>query len=196
MQGNVVDSKGRTSALVGEVMPGAPVPTHTQQLIHEERLKGKSFRAISEKFSITPEEAYRIYNEYVESSQQLNEAEYRMLQLQRLEKMIDAVWGMATSETMASIDHMKVMLDVLKEISKTLGLHKAKTEQTLQVIDQRQVHLVVNYVDMLSDTLKQNVLKTVTAKKAREQIEEKWDEWVAEASERPLEAMKKETIKV
>lgn len=188
MRGNIVDANGVVHG------PDYTAPTNTQKLIVEQRQRGKSFRDIAEMYSITPDQAYRLYTEYVEASHQMNEAEYRMLQLQRLEKLIDALWPIATDTNALSVDHVKVMLDVLKEVTKLLGLHKTKTEQILQVIDQRQITLVTSYVDIVSDTLKQQVLNTVTAKKARAEIEEKWDEWLAEASERPLEAMRSDVI--
>lgn len=171
-----------------------PQPSMTVAMIMDERNRGKNFREIAEKFSITPEEAYRLYTEYIESSHALNEMEYRALQLQRLEKMIDAVWDLAINNN--SLDGIDSLLSILREINKMLGLNKQKAEVAVQVIDARQQTLIINYVDVLAETLLQRVLATVTSAKAKTTIEQNWDDWIAEASARPLEIMSHDTVKV
>lgn len=163
------------------------------KMIVQARERGKSFIQIAEDYEITPEKAYADYMAFMESENEVNEYEYRLLQLRRLERLIDKCYELVE---VGSVDHMKLTLSVIKEISALLGLHKEKAQQIVQVIDQRQVVLVTNYVQAVSDTLKAQVLRTVTAKKAREQLETEWDRWVAEASAEPLKEIEQDKVKV
>lgn len=163
------------------------------KLIIEARERGRSFARIAEDYDLTPERAYSDYMHFMESQNEVNEYEYRLLQLRRLERLIDKCWELVEA---GSVDHMKITLSVIKELSALLGLHKDKAQQIVQVIDNRQVHLVTNYVDAVAETLKQQTLKTITAKKAREQVEDQWDKWVAEASAEPLKTIEQDKVKV
>lgn len=169
-------------------------PSALVQMIIDARNRGWSWYRIAEKYDQDPDVVYAEYMKFMESNSTVNEAEYRMLQLNRLEKMLDALWDLGIKQ--GSLDHVKTMLPIIQEISKMLGLHKEKTITEIRVIEQRQVHLVVDYLDAVTDTLRQQIMETVTAKGAREKIDGKWDQWIADASERPLKAIESDSIGV
>lgn len=171
-----------------------PTGTMLEILIAEDRARGLSWHKIGQKHEIDPDEAYRMYVAFRERDNTHNEAEYRMLQLERLEKMIDALWDLAIEQK--SIDHVKALLPILQEISKLLGLNKQKAVTEIRVIEQKQVTLVMAYLDAVTETLQSKVLQTVTAKGARSAIEENWDVWVADAAERPLQQITSAKIEV
>lgn len=165
------------------------------KLIVQARERGKSFAQIAEDYDLTPEKAYADYMRFMEAQNTVNEHEYRLLQLRRLERLIDKCWELVE---VGSVDHMKITLSVIKEISALLGLHKEKAQQIVQVIDQRQVTLVTNYVDAVSETLKAQVLQALppTTKKSRATIEAQWDSWVADASAEPLKTIEQDRVQV
>lgn len=163
------------------------------QMIVDRRKRGLSWARIAEDLDITPEKAYTDYMRFMESQNDVSEAEYRWLQLQRLEHLIDRCWDLVEH---GSLDHIDMVLKIVKEISKLLDLYKDKAQTVVQVIDNRQVHLVTAYVDAVSDTLKQRVLQTVTAKKAREAIESSWDSWLADASAEPLKMIETDKVTI
>lgn len=155
----------------------------------EKRERGWNWDRIAEHFStptrtVDPDTVFREVQDYLQRSKELSELEYRRMQLRRLERLIDALWDLAVEHK--DIEHIETMLKVLKEISKMLDLYKGKTETVINVVDQRQTQLIINYVDAVGDTLRQRVMDTVTAKGARTKIEAEWDEWVADASADPL----------
>ena len=155
----------------------------------EKRERGWNWDKIAEHFStptrtVDPDTVFREVQDYLQRSKELSELEYRRMQLRRLERLIDALWDLAVEHK--DIEHIETMLKVLKEISKMLDLYKGKTETVINVVDQRQTQLIINYVDAVGDTLRQRVMDTVTAKGARTKIEAEWDEWVADASTEPL----------
>lgn len=172
-----------------EIKPSALV-----QMYIDERDRGKTWTQIAEKFDKDPDEVYRAWNEYMSTNRVVNEAEYRMLQLSRLERMIDALWELAIKQN--SLDHIKALLPVLQEISKLLGLHKDKTTVEVRVIEEKQLNLVVAYLDAVTETVKGNVMKTITAKTTRQKIEEQWDKWVANAAESPLKEIESATVEL
>lgn len=156
--------------------------------------RGKSYADIAERYDVDAHEVYKAVQEYYESKDMLNESQYRMLQLERLEKLIDAAYDLGISA--GSLDHIDTMLRVLQEISKLLGLYKQKTVTEINVVDQRQQVLVINYLDAVTETLKIKVLNTITSKKAKDEIVRQWDEWIANAASEPLKAIESETVRV
>lgn len=171
-----------------------PTGSMLEYLISEDRKRGLSWHDIGKQRDVDPDEAYRIYVQYREKDAGVNEAEYRMLQLERLEKMIDALWDLAVESK--SIDHIKALLPVLQEISKLLGLNKQKAITEVRVIEQRQVHLVVDYIDAVTETVKRHVLELMPNNLLRDEIENGWDSWVAQASEKPLAQIESSVIEV
>lgn len=163
------------------------------QMIVDRRKRGLSWARIAEDLDITPEKAYTDYMKFMESQNTVSEAEYRWLQLQRLEHLIDRCWDLVEH---GSLDHIDMVLKIVKEISKLLDLYKDKAQTVVQVIDNRQVHLVTSYVEAVSDTLRQQVLRAVTAKKAREAIEGNWEQWLADASAEPLKMIESDKVTV
>lgn len=169
-------------------------PTALVQLYINERARGRSWQQIAEKYDKSPDEVYADYMAHMEKSRAYTESEYRMLQLTRLEKMIDALWELGVEG--GSVEHVSKMLPIVQEISKLLALHKPKVEAEIRIIEEKQLHLIVDYIDAVTDTVRTQVLETVTAKRTRQQIEEKWEEWVAEASRKPLQSLETATIEV
>lgn len=169
-------------------------PTALVQLYINERARGRSWQQIAEKYDKSPDEVYADYMAHMEKSRAYTESEYRMLQLTRLEKMIDALWELGVEG--GSVEHISKMLPIVQEISKLLALHKPKVEAEIRIIEEKQLHLIVDYIDAVTDTVRTQVLETVTAKRTRQQIEEKWEEWVAEASRKPLQQLETATIEV
>lgn len=167
-------------------------PTMLVQSYLNDRARGKSWQWIADRYGKDPDEVYAAYMEFAEKNKTVNESEYRMLQLVRLEKMIDALWDTAINSK--SLDHIKGMLPVLQEISKLLGLHKEKTSIEVRVIEERQVGLVTNYLDAVTETMKSRVLESVSNAKTRGVIEAQWDTWLADATERPMKAIESDVI--
>lgn len=171
----------------------AEPPTLADKLLVELRDRGNSWEEISDRFKIPADEVYQRYMAYV-SKNAVSDSEYRKIQLDRLEKIIDALWDMAIAQK--SLDHIETLLKVLEQTNKLLGLNKQKAITEINVIDARQQTLVINYLDAVTDTLKSKVINTVTAAKTRNEIEGKWDEWVAGAAADPLKAIETDRIRV
>lgn len=167
-------------------------PSMLVQMYIDDRTRGKSWHWIGDRYGKDPDEVYAEYMRFMDKNKTVNESEYRMLQLTRLEKMIDALWDTAINSK--SLDHIKGMLPVLQEISKLLGLHKAKTVTEIRVIEDRQIGLVTGYLDAVTDTLLSRVLETVTSAKTRDKIEAEWDSWLADAAAQPLKAIESDVV--
>lgn len=168
-------------------------PTALVQLYINERARGRSWQQIAEKFDKSPDEVYADYMAHMEKSRQYTESEYRMLQLTRLEKMIDALWELGIEG--GSVEHIGKMLPIVQEISKLLALHKPKVEAEIRIVEEKQLHLIVDYIDAVTDTVRSRVMDTITAKRTKQLIDDNWEKWVAEASQQPLAQLESATIR-
>lgn len=163
------------------------------QMVLDMRKQGKSWSAIAGTFGKDADEIYAEYQEFMSQRNVYSESEYRMVQLERLEAMVDALWdGMQGG----SPEHVQRMLPVIQEISKLLDMNKAKTKIEVSVVESKQVELIVNYVDAVTETIYNEVLSTVTAKRQRELIQDNWQDWVAQASAQPLRQLETASVEV
>src|SRR5690625_5646788 len=103
-------------------------------MIVQARERGKSFIQIAEDYEITPEKAYADYMAFMESENEVNEYEYRLLQLRRLERLIDKCYELVE---VGSVDHTKLTFSVIKETSALLGRPHEKAQPMVQVTAQR-----------------------------------------------------------
>jgi len=169
-----------------------PVPDVTTVMLAREKERGSTWQEVADLFDMDPADVYTRVTDYW-ASNHMTDAEYRHQQLRRLEKLVDALWdGMEQG----SIDHIATMLPVLQEISKLLGLNKQKAITEIQVIDQRQQTLVINYLDAVTETLYQKVLGTVTNDDERQEIASGWDDWVASAASEPMKMIETDKVRV
>ena len=171
----------------------APLPDMTTAMLAKEKERGRSWQEIADTFQLDAGEVYKRVTDYW-ASNVMTDAEYRHQQLSRLEKIVDALWDMAIEHK--SLDHIEVLIKTLEQTSKLLGLNKQKAITEIQVIDQRQQTLVINYLDAVTETLYQKVLSTVTDADERQAIASGWDDWVASAASEPMKMIESDTVKV
>lgn len=171
----------------------APLPDMTTAMLAREKERGLGWQDIADKFNLDAGDVYTRVTEHW-SKNSLTDAEYRQQQLARLEKIVDALWDMAIEHK--SLDHIGTMLPVLQEISKLLGLNKQKAITEIQVIDQRQQVLVINYLDAVTETIYNKVMSTITDDDERQAIAAGWDDWVASAAAEPMKMIETDKVRV
>lgn len=74
---------------------------------------------------------------------QFTDEEYRMLQLARLEKLINFMWRQVE---MGSADHAKIMLEGIDRISKLLDLDKQKVRIKVELVSHAQAAMITAVV--------------------------------------------------
>ena len=149
------------------------------QIIKSARVKGKDYIQIEAMYGVPAARAEAIMKaHYKDRVANLDPHEARMLQLDRLESLIDVLMSMAQ---MGNIKSAEVLLKNLEQINTLLGLNLEAERKAIQILTDDQAAAVYQIVSSVADGL----LEAVTAKLEKERpddlavLEDGWNEMVA-----------------
>lgn len=145
-------------------------------------VRGKSREQVAEKLSMTPAEVFRIEEAYYSAQEMLSEHAMLMKQLARLEMVIDVLFDRVTQSTFdLNPDFVKHLLSAIDSVSDLAGLKKQKIQAEVRVINERQVPIVINYVDFVTNHVLDKVRPYLTGEGVKELTDRKND-WLSEAT--------------
>lgn len=105
-------------------------------IIKREREKGKSFVEIERMFKIPAAQAEAMYSTFMRNRQQsIDPDEYRLLQLDRLEGLIDVLQSQVALGNSKSAE---ILLKLLEQISELLGLNQQVQRSEIKIITEVQ----------------------------------------------------------
>lgn len=153
-----------------------------KNLVLRDLLRGKPRSDVASKFQMSEAEVFRIEEEYYVSQESLSEHAMLMKQLTRLEKLLDALWGMVVETPMAANpDNIKTTLATIDAISELAGLKKTKVEAEIKLIQQQQIPIIVAFVESVQNNMEQHLIPLLT-KRGQKQLEAHREEWLADAT--------------
>lgn len=141
------------------------------EIIKAARINGKNFIDIERLYGIPAPKAELILKNHY-SNMKIDPAEYRMLQLERLESLIDVLMSMAQ---MGNIKSAEVLGKLMEQINVLLGLNLEQTKIEIRIVTEQQMHVIYQILTGVTRDLLTSVQKTVTNQKQLAAIEESWD---------------------
>lgn len=173
------------------------------------RARGRTWKQIEDETSIDAERASQLVHEYLVSSYGASTvAEQRMLQLRRLEQIVNALWDQVMhGDALTEGKQTKNLLDTLNMITELLDLKKDRVRDELVQLTKAQTDLVRTILTGVRMELAERVLSEVMAVPVtgtadevrgtiRSRVEAGFSGWYAEASQRALEGEHSAVIKV
>lgn len=149
------------------------------QIVKAARIKGKSYMEIERLYGITAPRAEALMREHYRSrAASIDPAEERMLQMERMEMLIEPLMDMAR---LGNIKSAEVLIKNLEALNTLLGLNLEQTKVEVTVINQKQTLVIVDLVDGVAGGLLKYVQEKVTDQKLLAQIEDGWDETVSDS---------------
>lgn len=135
--------------------------------------EGKSPRAIAEVMGITPGEAAKLAYNLLDREIITDIEQRRKLQVYRLEKIIEALWGRVMKN--AEKDDVKNLVEVLDKLNVLLALNKEADMQQEAKMHQHQLEGYLQATMFLIKKFMELAPNLMTA--------EQWAEWTAEGIE-------------
>lgn len=129
------------------------------------RARGMDYAAIGEELEFSSHEvAQRVHDYLVDNYGSLNVAEQRMLQLKRLETVMNALWETAmTGDVLSEGKQTKNLLDVLNQITELLDLKKDRVRDEIVQLTRAQTELVYSLIEQMRVHLYRDLLAAVRA---------------------------------
>lgn len=151
------------------------------RIVHAARTKGKSYMEIERLYGISAARAEQIMRTYFQSrAAQMDPNEERLLQLDRLNMLIEPLMDMAA---LGNIKSAEVLIKNLEAISELLGLRMEQQRQEITIINQFQTNVIVDVVGNVGKQLLSLVQTHVKDEREFAEIEDKWDEAISGAYE-------------
>lgn len=185
-------------------------PTHTLvELLVDLRARGKSWHQIEAETEIDAERAATIVHEYLTANYSATTvAEQRMLQLRRMEQVINAVWdqvmsgdriteGKQTKNLLDAINMVTDLLDLKKDRVKDelVQLTRAQTELVRTVLVEARLHILAELLELVQSLPSVGTAEEVKAV-ARQRLESGFSQIYAEASTKALESPTSKVVRI
>lgn len=144
------------------------------EIVKSARLRGKDYMFIEQQYGIPAPRAEQIMKEHYQGrAAKLDPNEQRMLQLERMEGLIDVLTSMAL---MGNIKSAEVLIGLLKEISTLLGLNIEQQTREVTILTEQQSAAIFSLIKTVAMAHLQLVQNTIKDHAVLAAIEEKWDE--------------------
>lgn len=142
-------------------------------IVKAARMRGKDYPEIERLYGIPAPRAEAMMKAfYANKANSIDPMEQRMLQLDRLEGLIDVLYSMAE---MGNIKSAEVLLKTLEQINTMLGLNLEQTKIEIKIVTEQQADVVYNIVQGVAAAILKTVQGTVTNQKQLAAVEEQWD---------------------
>jgi len=148
-------------------------------IIKAARIQGKDFLQIEQMYKIPAPQAEAILKEYYAGrAAALDPNEQRMLQLDRLEGLIDVFQQMAT---MGNIKSGEVLLKALDQISLLIGLNQQATKTEIRIVTEEQSEIVFHLVRATLNGILRDYITPLLEKhqEVLALVEDQWDDITA-----------------
>lgn len=182
-----------------ETVDVSQVPDLTAMMV-EQRARGRTLSEISARTGVPVAEVQRRVREHLLDNYGADDvAMQRMLMLNRLERIIDALWEQVMEGDLATEGkQIKNLIDLLKMLSELLDLNKDRVRDELVQLTKAQTELVHTMLAAMRTELAARVMQAVQQVPAtggpeevkatlRERIDGGFSGWYAEASQKALE---------
>lgn len=154
-------------------------------IVKEARRNGKDYIEIERLFDIPAPRAEAMMKEYYSNkAASIDPTEYRMLQLERLEGLIDVMYQMAL---LGNIKSAEVLLKNLEQINVLLGLNLEQTKIEIKIVTEQQSEVVYQIVSRVLGDMLGHVQSNLTDQKALAAVEDSWEEKVDQSYARHVE---------
>ncbi len=117
----------------------------------ELRTQGKTYREIGDEMGVCMQEAHRLVKSAIDRVvKKLDESAdtYRVLQLDRIDKLIDASWGMAME---GSPQHIVVIIKLLERQAKLTGIDQPETFEVSNPNNSKIIENIRTRLDIVSE---------------------------------------------
>lgn len=154
-------------------MAAAPDDNALLALVKAARIRGKDYMEIERLYGIPAPRAEAMMKAFfANKAAAIDPIEQRMLQLDRLEGLIDVLMSMAE---MGNIKSAEVLLKTLEQISALLGLNLEQTKIEIKIVTEQQADVIYRILQSVAAAALATVQSTVTNQKQLSAIEEQWD---------------------
>lgn len=174
-----------------------PVTSPVTEKMVDDAASGMTWNEIAVKHGVEPAEAARRVHDYLQDSYTgTSTAHMRMMQLRRLEKVINALWeqvmngdvileGKAGANVLTAINQITDLMDLKKDRlrDEQIRLTQAQTMLIMSTLDQVRVELLVRILEVLPP-------------EARSAVTSMWDQTFAELAASSMEANASATVEV
>ena len=155
--------------------------------------RGRPRRQIANQLNMTEAEVFRIEEDYFASQEVLSEPAQLAKQMERLGIVLDKLWSLVVDNSY-QLD-AKLVEQLLKTIDLTsdlAGLKKTRMEAEVRVIQERQVPVIINFIDRVQTQMEEHLTPLLTAD-GRRMLESHRDEWLSEATAASVGELRGET---
>ena len=144
--------------------------------------RGRPRRQIANQLNMTEAEVFRIEEDYFASQEVLSEPAQLAKQMERLGIILDKLWSIVIDNSY-QLD-AKLVEQLLRTIDMTsdlAGLKKTRMQAEVRVIQERQVPVIVNFIDRVQTQMEGHLAPLLT-EDGRRMLEAHRDEWLSEAT--------------
>lgn len=155
--------------------------------------RGRPRRQIANQLNMTEAEVFRIEEDYFASQEVLSEPAQLAKQMERLGIVLDKLWSIVVDNSY-QLD-AKLVEQLLKTIDLTsdlAGLKKTRMEAEVRVIQERQVPIIINFIDRVQTQMEGHLAPLLTDD-GRRMLEAHRDEWLSEATVASVGELRGET---
>lgn len=157
----------------------------TVQIVREAILRGKSFADVQRLYGIPAHVAEKLLNDYYSEKHKTQDQNVqRMVQMERLEMMIEPLMDQAL---LGNVKASEVMVKHLQSLSELLGLNLQQEKIQVEIITDQQGQVIFEMMSYMQAKLLTWVQVNLAnsdmpqAETTLALIEDKWDDMVAEA---------------
>lgn len=182
-----------------ETVDVSEVPDLTAMMV-EQRARGRTSSEISAKTGVSVAEVQRRVREHLLDNYGAEDvAMQRMLMINRLERIIDALWDQVMEGDMATEGkQVKNLIDSMERLSRLMDLDKDRVRDELVRLGEAQTEMVHTMMAAMRTELASKVMQAVlqvpttgapeeVKATMRERIDGGFSAWYAEASQKALE---------
>lgn len=147
--------------------------TMLQGMVLDMTAEGKSPRQIAEALGVTPAEAAKMAYDLLDREIVTDTEQRRKLQVYRLEKIVEALWGRVMQS--AEKDDVRNLVEVLDKLNTLLALNKEHDSEMYRMMHQHQFAVYISALQALIVSFKQLAPQLMT--------EDEWASWTADQLE-------------
>lgn len=156
-------------------------------LVKAARVNGKDYNQIEAMYGIPAARAESIMKaHYANKIASVDPNEYRMLQLDRLESLIDVMQQMAQ---MGNIKSAETLIKLFEQINELLGLNLQATKTEIRIITEEQSTVVYEMVNYIVKGILRELLEPILTEHQQQLalIEDKYDEKISDLYNRAID---------
>ena len=148
-------------------------------------LKGGTRGDVAHQAGLSEAQVFRIEEEYYTGQAMLSEHARLMKQMARLDRVLGMLDARVQSALLANPEgdpkYFDSILKAIDQVSDLMGLKKTRIQTEVRVIEERQVSIIVAFTRSVVEAMEAH-LRPMLTMAGREQLEERREEWLAQAT--------------